>query len=475
MNYFQLKAYVWIKNSPSILEIEVVQQRKIPFLQLIGGGNGSKSAQRERILAALDSIGEKLPARKFIVRVNGEGDFPREMLDLPIALAILGSANRISSNSTNPFVFGGALSLDGRLESPISQISEQKFPSLQRWIGPKGMLVGGNEVQQLKTFTHLRDCLSFLRSEMPRKEFTQALEPSFPKFEVLWPRPFFRELVYLHLVGGFPLYIEGLGPDEIRIFLEKLQFWYFGLHHLGKKDLSGPLQFPKLHIFSYSGDAKGGTRIKAKVNGLHSLESGHILAFPRLDRSAELLPVFLAQSTWMSGPIRENPTELRSQWVGFGNKCYCENPHPCRCRVQERRNWDRNSQTIGWYFPLQWKRETDSLLKIEDQEAIQAFRLAMDRQNGRNYYLTEAEVLETKEWSFQSKQWLRYLFGKELGTSNLPKVALTCSDLRGATRVEEEDVLQALHYTSNFDNSGFPSGMKRSKGSAPVKNSTAIP
>lgn len=264
MNYFQLKAYVWIKNSPSILEIEVVQQRKIPFLQLIGGGNGSKSAQRERILAALDSIGEKLPARKFIVRVNGEGDFPREMLDLPIALAILGSANRISSNSTNPFVFGGALSLDGRLESPISQISEQKFPSLQRWIGPKGMLVGGNEVQQLKTFTHLRDCLSFLRSEMPRKEFTQALEPSFPKFEVLWPRPFFRELVYLHLVGGFPLYIEGLGPDEIRIFLEKLQFWYFGLHHLGKKTLVVRYSFQSYTFFLIPAMQKGELELRRR-------------------------------------------------------------------------------------------------------------------------------------------------------------------------------------------------------------------
>ncbi len=475
MNYFQLKAYVWIKNSPSILEIEVVQQRKIPFLQLIGGGNGSKSAQRERILAALESIGEKLPARKFIVRVNGEGDFPREMLDLPIALAILGSANRISSNSTNLFVFGGALSLDGRLESPISQISEQRFPSLQRWIGPKGMFVGGNEVQQLKTFTHLRDCLSFLRSEKPGSEPKQALEPSFPKFEVLWPKPYFRELVYLHLVGGFPLYIEGFAPDEIRIFLEKLQIWYFGLHQLGKKDLSGPIQFPKLHIFSYSGDAKGGSRVKTKLSGFPSFECGHILTFPRLDRSAELLPVFLAQSTWMAGPIREHPNKLRSQWVGFGKKCYCENPHPCRCRVQERRNWDRNLQTIGWHFPLHWKSERDPLLRIGEQEAIRAFLLAMKRQSGRNYYLTEVEALGTKDWSFQAKQWLRYLFGKELGTSNLPKVALTCSDLRGSHTVDEEDVLQALHYTSKFDNSGFPSGMNRSKGSAPVKNSTAIP
>lgn len=337
------------------------------------------------------------------------------------------------------------------------------------------MFVGVNHQEQVKTFSHLRECLSFLRSEMLFEQKKDQEVSPFPKFQVEWPDLFFRELVYLHLVGGFPLYIEGFSADEVRTFLEKLQTCYFSIHQFGKKEGSLSFPFPKLHIFSPTDGARSGIGRKSKMKQLSAFEDGHILALPRLDRSAGLLPVILDQSIWLSGSMEENLGKLRSQWVGFGGKCYCENPNPCRCRAQERRDWQRNSQTIQWYFPLQWRGERSSRGIMNDEVAIRAFLLVMERQKRRNYFLMESEAMEAKEWSFSAKQWLRFLSGKELGTTNLPKVALTCSDFRLAHKVEEEDVLQALSYTSRFDSSGFPSGIKRSKGSAPDKNSTAIP
>jgi hypothetical protein len=470
MNYFQIKSYFWLNHSPSLVEIEVVQQRKIPFLQIIGAGSGSKSAQRERILAALESVGEKLPARKFVVQVRGTSDFPREILDLPIALAILGSANRISQRKVEKTLFWGSLTLDARLGTP--EIEHFSHPPLPNWqvVGPKTSQDRVEGSSQHKKFANLRDCLSFLCSqeELPtpnRLELTESfLNPAEIRQNSL------QNSLWIHLIGGFPLYLENFANEDVPQLVANLRA---NLLTLGaSSNRSSMLSYPpEVRIIRGWNYQKRLRELQARKVSENDELSPSISLFFDLERKISLLQQYW-QSQWERGEL-QNRT---SGWIGFGKSCFCECSASCRCRSKELRDLERNQQVIEALFPLRWKRDSE-VPRFSVEQAKAALKAANSRQGQKNSDLGKEQEFQCKRWQAGALQAANYLVRKSKwpAVQVLPKIALTLSDLRESSTVEEADVHEGLRYMSKLEISPFVSGKKRSSGSNPEKNSTEIP
>ncbi len=136
----------------------------------------------------------------------------------------------------------------------------------------------------------------------------------------------------------------------------------------------------------------------------------------------------------------------------------------------------RNKQVIQSLFPLQWKKDFLAP-KFDQAQASLALQAIIGRQGRSNSALGREEAFTIKDWVGGARQAVKYLLRKRSGQAVplLPQIALTLSDLRGANKVDESDVQEALRYMSKLEISPFVSGTKRSSGSYPERNSTAMP
>ena len=100
------------------VEVQVQLASGLPRFTIVGLPDNAVRESRERVRAALASIGLALPPKVITINLS-PADLPKEgsHFDLPIALGLLAAIGATDSEGLSHYVAVGELSLDGRIAS----------------------------------------------------------------------------------------------------------------------------------------------------------------------------------------------------------------------------------------------------------------------------------------------------------------------------------------------------------------------
>lgn len=495
MNYFKVNCVSVIGKKISMSEVECVQQRRLPYLHVIGGSSGNACSLRERVLAAIESSGFRLPARRFTVNLGGAGQLPADELDLAVALAILGSAKVFPRARMGNFAVSGALSLDGRLlplacRAPLRSFGEENMHL--------GLLLPWEDSHILGAcgegggFRSLPEVVEFLRGEHRsglRKSFAEDPEgQGRMAWNWLRGRPLARRLLPVCAAGAHPLLVHGgsarqisadlvalLPPLEIRV-REEVE----SLQRVTGEPARRPLremradQAGRLLRF----DAKAG------IFGEISLAHGGLLLVSSLgDRPLSLMRQL--QEPLESGAIRSmragHSIQSPADWqlVAQADLCLCGANGACGCSGHEVMKWRQRLDQVRPFFPTAYHPEEagpGAEISLEElrRDVAEARRLAMERQSKPNNRLGLEDCLRVKPWSEEACEAWR-ISRSTRSELALARVSLTVSDLRGGESVERKDVLEARYYVPEPFVPRSRSGSSFWSASVPSTRSNAIP
>jgi magnesium chelatase family protein len=100
-----------------VVDVEVDMSLGMPFFNIVGLPDAAVRESKVRVLSALRNSGFSLPQKRITVNL-APADLKKEgaSFELPIALAVLGSAGQIAAQSLQRYLVGGELSLDGAVK-----------------------------------------------------------------------------------------------------------------------------------------------------------------------------------------------------------------------------------------------------------------------------------------------------------------------------------------------------------------------
>ena len=106
-----------------LVEVQCAIAAGLPAFSVVGLPDKAVSEARERVRAALTTMGLALPAKRITVNLS-PADLPKEgsHFDLPIALAVLAAMEVVPADAVALEVSLGELSLDGRLVGVIGAL-----------------------------------------------------------------------------------------------------------------------------------------------------------------------------------------------------------------------------------------------------------------------------------------------------------------------------------------------------------------
>lgn len=495
MNYFKVNCIGVIGKKISLIEVECVQQRRLPYLHVIGGSSGNACSLRERVLAAIESSGYRLPARRFTVNLGGNAQMPAEELDLAVALAILGSSKVFPRARMGSFAVSGALSLDGRLlplacRAPLRAFGEEKMRLglLLPWndshiLGAKGE--GGG-------FRTLAEVVEFLRGEHrsgPRKSFASDPDGLGPRnWNWLRGRPLAQRLLPVCAAGAHPLLALG---GSARFLSEDLASMLPPLDERAREEVESLQrkageaagQRPLREMRADQAGRMLKFDVKTGIFGEMSLAHGGLLLISSLgDRPLPLMR--LLQEPLESGAIQffraGHPIQSPADWqlVAKADLCPCGANGGCGCSSHELLKWRQRLDQVRPFFPVVYypeeEADCDSVPPEELRARVaEARAVAMKRQSKPNNRLGLEECW-LKPWSEEAREVWRISRGSRSELA-LARVSLTVSDLRGGSSVEKQDVLEARHYVPEPFVPRSRSGSSLWSASVPSTKSSAIP
>jgi magnesium chelatase family protein len=116
MPKFQFTGCSHLKAEPSLITLEVFSSLQIPGLFIIGLAGQEIQEAKERVRAAILSLGQRLPQRKLVVNLSPSSEKKSGThLDLPIALALLSHGIESSGPPIRVFAWG-ELGLEGEIK-----------------------------------------------------------------------------------------------------------------------------------------------------------------------------------------------------------------------------------------------------------------------------------------------------------------------------------------------------------------------
>lgn len=116
MPKFQFTGCSHLKADPSLITLEVFSSLQIPGLFIIGLAGQDIQEAKERVRAAISSLGQRLPQRKLVVNLSPSSEKKSGThLDLPIALALLSHGAESNGPPTRVFAWG-ELGLEGEIK-----------------------------------------------------------------------------------------------------------------------------------------------------------------------------------------------------------------------------------------------------------------------------------------------------------------------------------------------------------------------
>ena len=126
-------------NAP-LVNVEVHLANGLPKLLIVGLPDAEVRESKERVMAALESSGFDVPARRITVNL-APADLPKESgrFDLPIALGILAASGQIPTKQLQHYEFAGELSLTGQLRPARGALAMAL--AIQRDLPPRGFVL----------------------------------------------------------------------------------------------------------------------------------------------------------------------------------------------------------------------------------------------------------------------------------------------------------------------------------------------
>ena len=178
-----------------LVNVEVHLANGLPKLQIVGLPDAEVRESKDRVLAALQSSGFDVPARRITVNL-APADLPKESgrFDLPIALGILAASGQIPAKQLQDYEFAGELSLTGQLRAARGALAMalaiQKESPARGFILPEAnadeaALVDGARIYPARTLlqvcTHLKalDPAQCIAMHVSAK---LTVAPSYPDF-----------------------------------------------------------------------------------------------------------------------------------------------------------------------------------------------------------------------------------------------------------------------------------------------------
>ena len=159
-----------------IMEVQVDVSKGMPAMDIVGLPDITIKESKERVRTAIKNCGFESLNKKIIINlapanVKKIGSF----LDLPIAIGILCSLEKIKNNEINEIAFVGELSLDGKINS-ISGILpiciEAKKIGIKKIIIPKENLKEASIVKGISILgaNSLLDVIEYLNNDIKLEE-----------------------------------------------------------------------------------------------------------------------------------------------------------------------------------------------------------------------------------------------------------------------------------------------------------------
>lgn len=117
------------------VEVQVQLAPGLPAFALVGLPDKAVAESRERVRAAIQSLGLALPAKRIVVNL-APADLAKEgsHFDLPIALGLLTAMGVIPEDAAQDYLVMGELSLDGRI-LPVSGVLPAAMGATARGLG----------------------------------------------------------------------------------------------------------------------------------------------------------------------------------------------------------------------------------------------------------------------------------------------------------------------------------------------------
>jgi magnesium chelatase family protein len=181
-------------NAP-LVNVEVHLANGLPKLLIVGLPDAEVRESKERVMAALESSGFDVPARRITVNL-APADLPKESgrFDLPIALGILAASGQIPAKSLAGYEFAGELSLTGEVRPARGALAMalaiQRDQPARGFILPydnadEAALVEGMRIYPARTLlqvcTHLKG-LDDASRIVPHQAGKPVTKPNYPDF-----------------------------------------------------------------------------------------------------------------------------------------------------------------------------------------------------------------------------------------------------------------------------------------------------
>jgi len=154
-----------------IVEVETHGEKQLPGFTIVGLPDSAVKESRERVIAAIKNSGFEFPLKKFTVNL-APADIKKEgsAFDLPIAIGILTSNNKIPKENLNQVILLGELALDGslrRIKGGLSIAVEAKKKEFKKILLPVDSVNEASIVEGIEVFgfNNLKEVVEFLTNE----------------------------------------------------------------------------------------------------------------------------------------------------------------------------------------------------------------------------------------------------------------------------------------------------------------------
>jgi len=151
-----------------IIEVETHSEKQIPSFAIVGLPDNAVKESRDRVIAAIRNSGYEFPLKRLTINL-APADIKKEgsSFDLPIALGILISSEKIENVPLDEYVLMGELSLDGTLRKVKGTLPiafEARKEGYKKIIVPadsakEASIVEGIEVYGLNSLTEVIDLI----------------------------------------------------------------------------------------------------------------------------------------------------------------------------------------------------------------------------------------------------------------------------------------------------------------------------
>ena len=171
----RIRSFAFVGIEAIDVDVEVQISNGLPSLSIVGLADKAVGEARERVRAALTTIGLALPPKRILINL-APADLVKEgsHFDLPIAVALLAAMDLLPLDAASQFAALGELSLDGRINAVVGVLPAAIAasaaglglicPAAQggeaAWAGRIAILAPGNLTQLINHFQGTQQLVS---------------------------------------------------------------------------------------------------------------------------------------------------------------------------------------------------------------------------------------------------------------------------------------------------------------------------